>query len=153
MPDESFVLEKSELSGKVDELMKDGWRLVQICCVKEPSGQEPVQRLEMNYSFDKAYSLINFKVNLGSGEPIDSITPVCPGAYLYENEIHDLFGIAFRVSASTSREHFIKLQYHHRLILRREWSNSMDTGVKTKHTVIPFGPQHRSFRNRCILIL
>ena len=93
MADEILLIEKDELPSKVSSLMGKGYRLVQICCVKEPSGREPAQRLEMNYSFDKDYSMITLKLDLTTGEKLSSITPVCQAAYLYENEIHDLFGI------------------------------------------------------------
>ena len=93
MATETIRISKEELLSKTEGLMKNGYHLVQICCVKEPSGKAPATQLEMNYSFDRDYSLINFKLDLAPGESLPSITPVCTGAYLYENEIHDLFGI------------------------------------------------------------
>ena len=93
MAEQTQRITKDELHAKAASLVQAGYRLVQICCVKEPSGREPAQVLEMNYSFDKDYSFLNFKLDLSVGEELPSITPVCPAAYLYENEIHDLFGI------------------------------------------------------------
>ena len=93
MAEQTQRITKDELHAKAASLVQAGYRLVQICCVKEPSGREPAQVLEMNYSFDKDYSFMNFKLDLSVGEELPSITPVCPAAYLYENEIHDLFGI------------------------------------------------------------
>jgi ech hydrogenase subunit D len=48
---------------------------------------------EVNYSFAKGYELDNFRIFLAPGEPVDSVSGIFPTAYLYENEMHDLFGI------------------------------------------------------------
>ena len=87
-------IQKNALLSRVDSLTREGYRLVQICCVKEPQGDTPPEHLEMSYSFDIAYELITLRFNISPfKEELPSITGICPGAYLYENELHDLYGI------------------------------------------------------------
>jgi ech hydrogenase subunit D len=88
-----LTISKSDLLTKVKELIGSGNRLVLITCSKEPSGKEKAQKFELTYSFDKDYDMTSLRFDLAPGEEVPSITPVYDGAYLYENEIHDLFGI------------------------------------------------------------
>ena len=87
------LISKSDLLTKAKEFLNSGHRLVLITCSKEPSGKEKAQKFEMSYSFDKDYEMSTVRFDLVPGEELPSITPVYDGAYLYENEIHDLFGI------------------------------------------------------------
>ncbi|MBF0484841.1 MAG: NADH-quinone oxidoreductase subunit C [Candidatus Omnitrophica bacterium] len=76
------------LLAKVREVKYEGWRLVQICCTKLP------ECLELQYSFDKDYVYQSFKIVLkDTVTPVPSISGVYLSAFLYENEIHDLFGV------------------------------------------------------------
>lgn len=77
------------LLAKVTELRAAGWRLVQI-------GATPLGEItEVNYSFDREGRLCNLRVTLkAEGTPrLPSISPAYACAYLYENELHDLFRI------------------------------------------------------------
>ena len=76
-----------ELPTTADGLRLDGWRLVQILCVSRPDGYE------LDYSFGGGYALQTFRVNIGLKDPVPSITPYYGAAFLYENEIRDLFGV------------------------------------------------------------
>lgn len=67
-----------------------GYRLVQVCCVKEEGG------MGLHYTFDKEYGLIDLYLSVKADDIVPSITPHFPCAFLYENEIHDLYGLAFR---------------------------------------------------------
>lgn len=80
-------LNHSEVLGFVFELHKGGYRLVQISCTKIPNGYEII------YSFDKNYNMLNLKVSIAEIDEILSITSVYPYAFLYENEMKDLFGV------------------------------------------------------------
>lgn len=82
-----IVIKADELVAQVKALYDQGYRLVQI-------GATKTEGFEINYSFDKNYQFINLKIIIGSSEiKIPSITNVYWSAFLYENEIHDLFGI------------------------------------------------------------
>ena len=84
-------MEIKDLLSYVGDYHKAGHRLVQIGCTKLP------ECLEINYSFDKDYSFTNFKIKLEDLDiEIPSISKIYWGAFLYENEIHDLFGVKFK---------------------------------------------------------
>lgn len=68
------------------QMKNQGYRLAQLCCTKK-------EDLELIYSFAKDQELKNIKIHLGFDEPIESITGLFEYAYLYENEMKDLFGV------------------------------------------------------------
>ena len=77
--------------GVVARLFAEGYRLVQIGCSTLQSGYE------LNYSFDKDYRFKNLRITAAPGEEVPSISMIYPNAFLYENEIHDLFGVPSRI--------------------------------------------------------
>lgn len=83
------ITEADELLNMVTELSKQGYRLVQMGCTK-------LKYFELNYSFDKDLEFINLRLNILPEYEVNSITSIYEGAFLYENEIHDLFGVKFR---------------------------------------------------------
>jgi ech hydrogenase subunit D len=82
-------IEKSALITRTLELKSDGFRLAQICASRK--GTE--ERLELLYSFARGETLVNLRVALGPGEPVESVCWLYPYAFLYENEMKDLFGV------------------------------------------------------------
>ena len=84
---EVVSVEKSDLVGIVAELFAEGYRLVQIGCSTLPNAYE------LSYSFDREYRFRNLRFTVAPGEEVPSISVIFPGAFLYENEIHDLFGV------------------------------------------------------------
>src|SRR5512135_920120 len=80
-------IEKRDLMEKVAALRSSGYRLVQICSTTV------ADRYEMNYSFDKDRQFRNLRFTVRPGEAVPSIGLIYGNAFLYENEIHDLFGI------------------------------------------------------------
>ena len=93
----------SELLEKVQDLIADGYRLGQACCTKVENG------LEILYSFDKDHVLLNLKMTIAEDQEVTSITGVCWPAFIYENEMHDLFGVSFKNSALDYGGHFFKV--------------------------------------------
>lgn len=81
-----------ELSGSesliasVDRMNKDGYRLAQACV----AGKD---KFEILYSFEKDNELVNLRLRIGEDDTIESVTGIYPYAYLYENEMKDLFGV------------------------------------------------------------
>jgi ech hydrogenase subunit D len=67
-------------------IKNDGYRLVAITCVNKDA-------VEVIYSFDKDYDLLNLKCVLALDEEIESISIIYPYSFLYENEIKELFGV------------------------------------------------------------
>ncbi len=86
-PQEILPIEKNELVGMAAQLIREGYRLVQIGCTTLPGAYE------INYSFDKDCRFKNLRISVASGEEVPSISVIYPNAFLYENEIHDLFGV------------------------------------------------------------
>ena len=83
----------AELEDAAAGLKGQGYRLVQIGCVKEPAGDCPAETLELIYSFDRDYELRNLRLILKPEAAVPSVTASYGCAFLYENEIHDLFGL------------------------------------------------------------
>jgi len=84
---EMVNIDRKELVGGTAALLASGYRLVQICCTTLADGYE------MNYSFDRDYRFKNLRFTVKPGEAVQSISCIYWNAFLYENEIHDLFGI------------------------------------------------------------
>jgi ech hydrogenase subunit D len=79
-----------QLVAEVKALCEQGWRLVQIGVTSLG------ETLEVNYSFDREQKFRNLRLQLPAAEArLPSVSGVYWCAFLYENEIHDLFGIAF----------------------------------------------------------
>lgn len=76
-----------DLVPEVLELKHQDYRLVQICATTVEQG------FELLYSFGKEYDLVCLRVAIPEGTEITSISDIFAPAFLYENEIHDLFGI------------------------------------------------------------
>jgi ech hydrogenase subunit D len=91
------------LMPEIQALLKDGWRLVQI-------GVTVVgDTFEVNYSFDKDRHFRNLRLTVSSvNARLPSISGVYFCAFLYENEIHDLFGISFDGLALDFKGNFYK---------------------------------------------
>jgi ech hydrogenase subunit D len=85
----SFELVSPEtLLDKVRGAKEQGYRIVQIGATRL------ADQLEVTYSFDREAALLNFRLRLPApGARLPSITSIFWCAFLYENELHDLFGI------------------------------------------------------------
>lgn len=79
-------IELGELLIIADDMKKNGYRLVQISCTSYE------ENIELNYSFGKNYEFKNFKIYVGYDEEIPSLSYIYESAFLYENEMKDLFG-------------------------------------------------------------
>jgi ech hydrogenase subunit D len=82
----SFQVDKGEILSHVGELKSRGYRLSQICATVKDG-------VDVLYTFEKKYKLIQLHVQLGDGEELESVSVLFPYAYLYENEMKDLIGI------------------------------------------------------------
>ena len=84
------TVEIGKLIGSVEEFRNQGYRLVQINCTTAGD------LYEINYTFDKNYAFRNIRVTVTPETEIPSITGMYWGAFIYENEMHDLFGVRVR---------------------------------------------------------
>lgn len=69
----------------------EGYRLIQICATKVED------EYEITYSFGKDYEMIGLRMRVMPGAEIMSISNIYAPAFLYENEIQDLFGIKVKL--------------------------------------------------------
>lgn len=81
------TIEPTELVETAHNLKAEGYRMVQICATKIP------EAFELTYSFDKDHELYNYRVVVREGQELMSITDSYFAAFVYENEMKDLFGI------------------------------------------------------------
>ena len=87
--DQTFeTIPMEELLEKVGEMRKQGCRLVQIGATRLP------EHVELTYSFDRESHLTNLRFQVpAAGARLPSITSIYWCAFLYENELHDLFNV------------------------------------------------------------
>ncbi len=85
------VIKPVELLANAGKLRREGYRIVQICCTSLPG-----RMFELTYAFDKDYKYASFRIVIPAKSEIPSITGEYAGAYLYENEIRELFGVNFK---------------------------------------------------------
>ena len=81
------IIEPATLVSNALQLKNSGCRLVQICATRTENGYE------LTYSFAKGYRLTNLRFAIDEGAELMSISNIFEPAFLYENEIHDLFGV------------------------------------------------------------
>jgi ech hydrogenase subunit D len=87
---EIVPVQASELLDKVQDLKNSGYRLGQVCA---SSGKDDFQLLD---SFDKDHVLTNLRITMADVQEIPSITGIYWPAFIYENEMQDLFGFKFK---------------------------------------------------------
>ena len=98
------AVELSNLISRVGDLKADGYRLVQICGVNLDD-----DNYEILYSFDKNHELLTLVRDIAIGTEVESITGIYWPAFIYENEIHDLFGVQFNHSALDYQGTFFRI--------------------------------------------
>lgn len=84
------IMVKEEVISLAQAMKLKGYRLVQMHCTTLKDIAMPY---EINYSYAKELELCNFRLVVGGQETLPSISDIYPAAFLYENEIHDLFGL------------------------------------------------------------
>ena len=93
-----------QLLPRVMEMKAGGYRLGQACAVKQVDGN-----IYILYSFDLDHVLYNLKLNVPADLKVQSVTDEYWGAFIYENEMHDLFGITFENLALDYGGRFFKV--------------------------------------------
>ncbi len=89
LPEQTFeTIPVETLLERVGAFRAQGWRLVQIGATRLPD------ELELTYSFDLDNRLANLRLALrGEGPKVPSVSSIYWCAFLYENELHDLFNL------------------------------------------------------------
>ncbi len=102
LPEQNFeTIPVETLTECVRGFREQGWRLVQIGATRLPD------RLELTYSFDRESTLANLRLQLvGDAPEVPSISSIYWCAFLYENELHDLFNVQVPGLAVDFHGHF-----------------------------------------------
>ncbi|MBN1168212.1 MAG: NADH-quinone oxidoreductase subunit C [Methanospirillaceae archaeon] len=85
----TVVIPVDLLLDEVKKMHDAKYRLVQVGC-----GQFKDQ-IEINYSFERDLVFSNLRITIDKETQVPSVTDLYHAAFVYENEIHDLFGIGF----------------------------------------------------------
>ena len=86
---EFVPLTVGELPERAGALKAQGWRFVQVLAVNTEDG------IDLIYSFTKNGRLTNHEIKgVKKGTAVPSITDTFLAAFVFENEIHDLFGVS-----------------------------------------------------------
>lgn len=90
METDTIAVSPETLIGEAARLKVDGYRLVTLSCLEDDQNG-----FEIRYHFDKALTLRQLDLRVAPDIPVPSISRVYAAAFLVENEIQDLFGLAF----------------------------------------------------------
>ena len=86
--DTTEIIAIDALLERTTALRRKGCRLVQV------SATRLAEHFELTYSFEEGDTLLNLRLNIPAERPwVPSISGVFWCAFLYENEMHDLFNI------------------------------------------------------------
>ncbi|MDO5844764.1 MAG: NADH-quinone oxidoreductase subunit C [Methanocorpusculum sp.] len=80
---------KADVAKTAADMKNQGYRLVVVTCTPAAEGYD------ITYSYDKEGELKHYRINVSESDKIDSIGKSYGGAFVYENEIHDLYGFTF----------------------------------------------------------
>jgi len=83
------VISTVDLMLEVKRFLDQNARMIQIGCTQDG------EVFELNYSFDVDGAFENLRVLTDGNETIPSVSNIYLCAFIYENEIHDLYGIHF----------------------------------------------------------
>jgi len=91
MMQQTFIdAKKEEIVDRSLHYAHQGFRLIQILCTKTAS------EMFILYSFENQdLNCENIRIEVQVGDTIPSISKIFHPAFLYENEIHDLYGVNF----------------------------------------------------------
>ena len=82
-------IEHGTLLGHIMSYKTKGYRLSQICCAYSE------EKIHISYSLadDETYEYVNLRLVVDRETPVCSVTEFYPYAFLYENEMKELFGV------------------------------------------------------------
>ena len=82
-------LQPNELLDAVHRLKAEGYYLVQMCATKIKGSSV----VDLDYSFGKDDLFVDLKQEVSEEQEVPSISEIFYSAFLYENEIHELYGV------------------------------------------------------------
>jgi ech hydrogenase subunit D len=93
MKQQFITIRPEVLLERAARFKKEGCRLVQILATRVEEGYE------LTYSFDKNFFLYHLRFTVPLDGSVMSVTSLFWYAFIWENEIHDLFGLDVRFIA------------------------------------------------------
>jgi ech hydrogenase subunit D len=81
----------AELLARCAEFKEKGWRFSQCCAVR--TGVEGVFEVLYTFCDDATNEVANLRVRTGAVDELPSVSGLFPCAFMFENEMHDLFGL------------------------------------------------------------
>ena len=87
MTSQTIDIEANDLLRKVADFKGAGYRLAQACALSGDGG------LVLLYSFANSEGLETLRLEVADGASVESISAIYPYAFIYENEMSDLFGL------------------------------------------------------------
>ncbi|MCL1839262.1 MAG: NADH-quinone oxidoreductase subunit C [Propionibacteriaceae bacterium] len=89
MEQEIIDIEAADLLSKTADMKNAGYRLAQACATANSDA------MTLHYSFAKDAELVTLRFSIADSITVESIGWLYPYAFLYENEMKDLFGLSF----------------------------------------------------------
>ena len=91
MNSEFTIVNPDSVLEEAQKLKFEGYHLIQQCATRIDDA------FELIYTFGKDLEMLNVKITLPEDKEIYSITSIFPCAFVYENEMHDLFGVQIKM--------------------------------------------------------
>jgi len=103
MTKEVAGLDRKDIMSKAEEMSDKGYRIIQMCATSKNGITDVL------YSYGKDLDMEMYKVDVPEGVSLPSITSYFWSAFIFENEIHDLFDVKFTGSVLDYKGNFFKL--------------------------------------------
>jgi len=86
----------NELTTEAEALARSGWRLALINATAVPPAAGTEEgRVDLSWTFEHRGRLLTLRQQVAAGEAVPSLSGCFGAAFLYENEIRELFGVPF----------------------------------------------------------
>ncbi|MEI7729830.1 MAG: NADH-quinone oxidoreductase subunit C [Verrucomicrobiota bacterium] len=95
------------LVERVQQMRDQGWRLVHI------GGTTLADHIQLDYAFDREGQYTAFRVTAIGQGPLPSISGIYWCAFIYENELHDLFDLTITGMAVDFKGNLYKTMVPH----------------------------------------
>ena len=87
-------MESQGFLDKVRAYEKDGWRLIMINATSLRAAADVAEgSCDLSWTFEKGNALEHVRERVAPGDQVPSVQAIYSFAFLYENEIRELFGV------------------------------------------------------------
>ena len=101
---EIIPITTGEFLMKVMEMKNDHYRLMQAHAVSVENGYE------LSYTFGKDYEWVSLRLVIDENEEIPTVANVPQAAFLYENEMAELFGVKIRMKTEDYQDKLYRIE-------------------------------------------